>query len=148
MFTVLALYDCFDGGVDRVLLVVPGALTAAVFKTILQDNRFLVGSKSLPCFHVRYLDQRSLGEGNASREERGFSLHAHPGAVVKDEAVSVGGEHERDVEGHGIYPFPIQSLTADCPGPNCLKAQRYLWFRGANHQENSQSCPSVQKGYR
>ena len=56
-------------------------------------------------------DQRSLGEGNAIKRERGFFLHAHAGTVVKDKAVAVGREHKRDVERDGIVEGLLHSVA-------------------------------------
>jgi hypothetical protein len=46
--SVLALGDGFDRGVDGIGLIVARALAAAIFKIILQDDRFLVGSEAFP----------------------------------------------------------------------------------------------------
>ena len=34
-----------------------------------------------------------------------------PGAVVEDKAVAVGGEHKRDIEGHGVVEGLLHAIT-------------------------------------
>jgi hypothetical protein len=59
---------------------------------------------------VRYLDQRSLGEGKTSRE-RCFFLHARPGAVVKNKTVAVRGKDKRNVESNSVIERLVHAVA-------------------------------------
>ena len=87
-------------------LVVAWSLAAAVVKVILQDDRFLVGRESFP---GAVFGPEFFGRWKGIKREGGFFLHACPGAVVKDKAVAVGREHERDVKGHRIVEGLLHS---------------------------------------
>ena len=119
---VLALGDGLDRRVDGVDLVVARRLAAAVVVVVLEDDLLGLGRQALPgAVAGPEVGRRGKGVEGEGRLGRG----AGAGAVVEHEAVAVGGEHERDVEGGRRTRAPAacrRRRCGCCPWPRSARA--------------------------